>query len=113
MCGFLKDYILLRFNEDEKELKLLAQHYAAMTGDELVIAIFNGDLAISNDDEAQKLVEGFWEMTDLATDDYLHNVAVAGIENQEHWMYKLLNKVYGYCLEQGYGELWRTQSRGR
>lgn len=42
---------------------------------------------------ADRIIDGFWQMTDLAIEDHQQNKQVEGIDDIEFWMHKLFNKV--------------------
>lgn len=99
---------MLEFNEITLKAKILAEHYAQQVGDELLIAFMRGKKSISNTQEAQTIINGFWQMTDLAIADHHNDLTVDGITDIEFWMHKLFNKVGGYLIKQGYKTQWEA-----
>ena len=99
---------MLEYNENTQKAKILAEHYAQIVGDEFLIAFMQGKKSITNTQEAQTIINCFWQMTDLAIADHQNDLAIDGITDIEFWMHKLFNKVGGYLIKQGYSEQWDT-----
>ena len=93
---------MLEYNQNTQKAKILAEHYARIVGDECLIAFMQGKKSIANTQEAQTVINGFWQMTDLAIADHQNDLVIDGITDIEFWMHKLFNKVGGYMLKNGY-----------
>ena len=100
--------IMLEYDENSKNTKILAVHYAKKIGDNTLIAFMGGELEIKNNEEAQAVIEGFWKMTDLAISDNHNDVIIQDISDIEFWMLKLFHKVGGYLIKQGYKTQWEA-----
>jgi hypothetical protein len=72
----------------------------------MLVKFMQGEMQPSSPEQALGIIRGFWQMTDLAVEDYQAEKAVEGIIDIEFWMYKLFIKVIGYLSKQGYGGLW-------
>lgn len=97
---------MLEYNQNTQKAKILAEHYAQIVGDEFLIAFMQGKKSITNTQEAQIIINGFWKMTDLAIADHQNELAIDGIKDIEFWMHKLFNKAGGYMLKNGYQTQW-------
>ena len=97
---------MFEFNENTLKAKILAEHYAQIVGNEFLIAFMQGKKSITNTQEAQTIIDGFWQMTDLAIADHQSDLTIDGITDIEFWMHKLFNKVGGHLIKQGYKTQW-------
>lgn len=97
---------MLEYNENTLNAKILATHYAEKNGNTLLIDFMKGNIEITNEQEAEVIITGFWQMTDQAILDNNNDVIINGISDIEFWMYKLFNKVGGYLIKQGYKKQW-------
>lgn len=104
---------MLEFNENTENAKILAVHYASILKDEQLVKFFGGEIELKNQDEAKQAIRGFWKITDLAIEDNNNDVSVQGVCDIEFWMHKLFNKVYGYMIKNGYGDLWEESMAER
>jgi hypothetical protein len=98
---------MLDYNENSEKTKIIAAHYASRVGEELLVSFMSGQIDVRTHEEAQKVIDGFWKMTDLAIEDNEKDIAVQGISDIEFWMHKLFNKVYGYMVKNGYEGQWK------
>lgn len=104
---------MLNYNEASNPAKILAIHYSNRVGDADLISFMAGQSGISSKEIALRISEGFWQMTDLAADDYIENKQIEGIDDIEFWMHKLFNKVYGYVNKNGFQDEWDRASDQR
>lgn len=93
---------MLEYNENTKNARILAIHYAEKIGGDALIAFMRGECDIKSGDELETIIRGFWAMNDLAISDSHNDVMVDGISDIEFWMHKLFNRVGGYMIKNGY-----------
>lgn len=104
---------MLEFNEGTQKARILALHYANRVGGSDLIQFMSSQIDIHSPEQAEKIIEGFWAMTDLAVEDHHANLSIEGVDDIEFWMYKLFNKVNGYMVKNGFGENWERVSSRR
>jgi len=104
---------MLKFDDDSKNAKILAMYYGSRVGGDLLLAFVSGKADIASIEEAKLVIEGFWEMTDLAIQDNSDNRKIEGIDDIEFWMYKLFIKVNGYMTKNGFAEIWDAAANER
>lgn len=104
---------MLDYNAASANAKILAIHYANRIGDAELVQFMSGDLDIGSAELADRIIAGFWAMTDLAVEDHEQGKSVAGVDDIEFWMHKLFNKVYGYMVKNGYRSQWDRASSER
>ena len=97
---------MLNYNESSNPAKVLAIHYSNRIGNLDLIRFMSGQCEIASKDMAERVITGFWQMTELAIEDHQQNRQVEGIEDIEFWMHKLFNMVYGYMAINGVQEQW-------
>ncbi|OZG74147.1 hypothetical protein BTA51_03745 [Hahella sp. CCB-MM4] len=97
---------MIEFSEDQVNAKTLAIHYAKKMNDSFFLDFILSRADITNEADAVKISDAFWELTDLAVEDQLNNVEVEGIIDLEYWMLKLFNAVMGYITKRGYDDTW-------
>lgn len=97
---------MLEYNETSNPAKILAIHYAKQVGDIELVRFMSGQSDILSSEMADRIIDGFWQMTDLAIEDHQQNKQVEGIDDIQFWMHKLFNKVYGYMTKNGFQEQW-------
>ena len=101
---------MMTFNDRDTEARDLAMHYASQLNNELAREVLSGKKNISNSEEAIAFTQFFWEMTDLAVQDYEDNIEINGILDFEHWMEKLMNIFIGYLKKSGFSQQWKEVS---
>jgi len=104
---------MLEFNENTKSAQKMAIYYAKKLEDQLLIDFMSSSKELNTQEEAAAVINGFWEMTDLAIEDNNNDKSIEGISDIEFWMHKLFNKVYGYMLKNGFEEQWQRISDQR
>lgn len=100
---------MLNYNEASNPAKMLAIHYSNRVGDADLIRFMSGQSGVSSKEMAIRIADGFWQMTDMAAEDYNQNRQVEGIDDIEYWMHKLFNKVYGYMAKNGFQDEWELR----
>ena len=104
---------MLEFNENTKNAQKLAVYYAKKLGNPLLVDFMSSERGIASSEEALVVINGFWEITDMAIDDNSNDKSIEGIVDIEFWMHKLFNKVYGYMVKNGFEEQWQQISDQR
>lgn len=104
---------MLSFDERAAESKKLAMYYANQTDLPDLIKFIDGKYALENKQQAQLIINAFWQMTDMAIDDCQVDKVVEGISDIEFWMHKLFNKIGGYMIKNGYRDIWEEEARKR
>ncbi|WLQ12906.1 hypothetical protein O5O45_24575 [Hahella aquimaris] len=102
---------MIEFSEHNRNAQVLALHYARRLGDDYVVAVMSSQREIATSEEALRVAACFWEMTDLAVEDYDAERTVVGIDDLQFWMYRLFNHVYGYLTKAGFLDEWKQASR--
>lgn len=97
---------MLEYNENTQNSKILALYYANRVGGDLLVEFMGGRVDLSSKEQAASVVDGFWQMTDLAINDNHEGKQVEGITDIEFWMHKLFNKVNGYMTKNGFKDVW-------
>lgn len=97
---------MLEYSESAMNTSVLAVHYAEKIGSDVLVAFMKGEYDIRNDEDAELIIGGFWEMTDLAILDSHNDVVIHDISDIEYWMHKLFNKVGDYLIKRGYKSQW-------
>lgn len=104
---------MLEYNENTHSSKVLAAYYARKLDNELLLNFMLGEADLISKEQAESVITGFWQMTDMAIEDSHADKEVEGIADIEFWMHKLFNKVYGYMTKNGYRELWDKSMEDR
>lgn len=104
---------MLSFDESTAESKKLAMHYANQTDLPGLIKFIDGKYIPENKQQAQLIINAFWQMTGMAIDDCQADKVVEGISDIEFWMHKLFNKFGGYMIKNGYRDIWEKEARNR
>jgi len=104
---------MLEFNENTRNAQKLAVFYARKLENQLLIDFMSSSRDVTTQEEAITVINGFWDMTDLAIEDNSHDKTIEGVSDIEFWMHKLFNKVYGYMLKNGFEEQWQQLSDER
>ncbi|MBB3060341.1 hypothetical protein [Microbulbifer rhizosphaerae] len=104
---------MLEFNENTKNAQTLAVYYAKKVGNQLLIDFMASLKDVTSPEEAKAVIDGFWEMTDMAIDDNSNGKTIEGISDIEFWMHKLFNKVYGYMVRNGFEDHWNLAADQR
>ncbi len=104
---------MLSFDEIAAEPKKLAMYYASQTDLPDLIKFIDGKYIPENKQQAQLIMNAFWQMTDMAIDDYHADKVVEGISDIEFWMHKLFNKIGGSMIKNGYRDIWGEEARKR
>ncbi len=61
----------------------------------------------STKSEALEIAKAFWEITELASQDYLNGIKIPDDIDIEFWMHKLFNKTHGYFQKNGFSDEWK------
>jgi len=99
---------MLNYSAADETTKEIAVHYAHQINSFLAESFFAGKVSINSSAEATQIAKCFWEMTELAADDYLNERTVLDGVDAEFWMHKLFNKVYGYYEKNGFKQEWKA-----
>lgn len=104
---------MLNYNEDSQSAKILASYYANLVGGEFLVDFMTGKVDISSQDQLRAVIDGFWDMTDLAIQDNEDGKTIEDIVDIEFWMHKLFIKVNGYMAKNGFGKQWDAAMKER
>lgn len=104
---------MMLFDESHQQAKVLACHYAEQVESSLFLQFVLNEKSIENEQDAKKLIEAFWLITDKAIEDNAQGCVVEGIENSEFWMYKLFNIFDGYMAQTAFNKIWNDSLRDR
>ncbi|GAA6166798.1 hypothetical protein [Sessilibacter corallicola] len=104
---------MFSFDASAAESKKLAMYYANQTDLPDLIKFIDGKYTLENKLQAQLIINAFWQITDMAIDDYQADKVVEGISDIEFWMHKLFNKIGGYMIKNGYRDIWEEEARKR
>ncbi len=97
---------MLRYDEDSQNTKILAMYYARQVGGDALLEFMSGQSDLLSNEQAITIIQGFWEMTDLAIQDNHDDKQIEGIADIEFWMQKLFIKVNGYMTKHGFKDIW-------
>lgn len=104
---------MLKYNETSQPTKILAIHYADQIDPDFLLQFMSGQANILSRDQAVLVVNGFWEMTDLAVQDHHADKTIEGVIDIEFYMYKLFNMVNGYMTQNGFNDIWDASVTNR
>ncbi|MES2674572.1 MAG: hypothetical protein V4660_10045 [Pseudomonadota bacterium] len=99
---------MLNYLAEDETTKNIAIYYANQINNSLAESFFSGKISISSSAEAIQIAKCFWEMTELAVDDYLNDRTVLEGVDAQFLMQKLLNMVYGYYEKNGFKQEWKA-----
>ena len=97
---------MLKYSPHQQICQTLAIHYARKIDHSFFLDFVLSRADIGSAEDAATITLAFWEITDLAVEDYQNDIAVEGIVDLESWMFKLFNLVRGYVVKSGYAEVW-------
>ena len=104
---------MLEYNENSQPTKILAMHYALQIDPNFLLQFMSGQADILSREQAVLVVNGFWEMTDLAVQDHHADKTIEDVMDIEFYMYKLFNKVNGYMTQNGFKDIWDASVTNR
>lgn len=104
---------MLRFNNQDQLAYRIGRYYAEQLGNPLFTEYMAGESSLTSKEEARKVAELFWAMTDLSIADNEAEKEICGTKELEFWMIKLFNKVSGDFIRSGYEQIWYELSDAR
>lgn len=104
---------MLNYTEAQEPAHILADHYSKDLDNILYRNFILGNAEIQSAEHAQKIIDCFWAMTELAIADNSAGKEIAGVTDIEFWMHKIYQKVSGYMTTHGYNQLWDESHENR
>jgi|ETN07SMinimDraft_1059922.scaffolds.fasta_scaffold06446_3 hypothetical protein len=98
---------MLNYTDTHRPALILAEHYSSKIQAPVFTSFMQGRADLESSEDAVDVINHFWEMTELAIADHEAGRDIQGVTDIEHWMHRLFQKVSGYMIQHGFGELWQ------